>query len=74
MGERNPIQVSAFSLAPQHKIVLSRDLLCWITMEFRIPYSFTNFITTPELSGPFHICPGIYHAQTAEYFLDEFYQ
>ena len=65
-------RVSAWT--PQHEIVLSRDLLGCITVEGRIPYSFTNFITTPEISGPFHISPDIYDTQITEYFLDQIYQ
>jgi hypothetical protein len=52
-------QVSVIS-STQYKIVLSRDLIGWITTEGRSPRSFTNFITTPELSGPFHISPDIF--------------
>ena len=65
------IQVSAFSWTPQCRIVISWDLLAWISMEGGgIPCSFTNFITTPELSGPFklYISPDIYHTQITEYF------
>ena len=53
----------------RYKIVLSCALLKWMTMEGRIPFSFTNFITTPELSGPFYISPDIYHTQISEYSL-----
>jgi hypothetical protein len=53
----------------QYRIVLSWNLLDWITMEGRIPRSFTNFITTPELSGPLYISPNIYHTQITEYSL-----
>ena len=71
------VQVSAFSKfpwTPLYRIVLSWDLLAWITVEGRIPYSFTNFITTPELSGPLYISPDIYHTQITEYLLEKFYQ
>ena len=62
--------------APQYRdrIVLSWDLLDWITMAGRIPCSFSNFITTPELSGPLYIIPDIYHTQITEYLLDTVYQ
>ena len=53
----------------RYKIVLSCALLNWMTMEGRIPFSFTNFITTPELSGPLYISPDIYHTQISEYSL-----
>ena len=66
------------SWTSQYRIVLSRDFLTWITMEGRIPCSLTNFITTPELSGPLYMRPDIYHAQIIEYsletkFLDDSY-
>ena len=57
----------------QDRTLLSSDLLCWITVEGRFPYFFTNFITTPELSGPLYISPDIYHSQITEYCLDAIY-
>ena len=57
---------------PPFRIVLSCALLNWMTMEGRIPFSFTNFITTPDLSGPFYISPDIYHTQITEYLLLKF--
>ena len=74
MGELDHSQVSALSWTPQHRIILSWDLIGWITTEGRIPYSFTNFITTPELSGPLYINPDIYHTQITEYFLEKTHQ
>ena len=38
-------------------------------VEGKIHRSFTNFITTPELSGPLYISPDIYHTQITEYLL-----
>ena len=70
MGGLDQVEVSAFSCTPQYRIVLSRDLLAWISVKGRIPSTFTNFITTPELSGPLYISPAIYHAQITEYLLD----
>ena len=67
-------QVSRISWAPQYKIVLSWDLLDCITIEDKIPCSFTNFITSPELSGPLYISPSIYHTQITEYSLQTIYQ
>ena len=67
-------QVSAFSWTLQYRIVLSRDLLAWISVEGRILCSFTNFITTPELSGPLYISSDIYHTQITEYLLENVYQ
>jgi hypothetical protein len=70
------VQVGAFSWTPgsQYEIVLSWDLLAnWILVEGRIPCSFTNFITTPELSGPLYISPDIYHSQITEYSLETIY-
>ena len=63
------VQRRAFPWTPRYWIVLSRRLLDWMTMDGRIPFSFTNFITTKELSGPFYISPDIYHAQITEYSL-----
>ena len=60
---------SAFSWSPQYRIMLSWDLLFWVSEEGRIPSSFTDFITTPELSGPLYISSDIYHTQITEYFL-----
>ena len=60
---------SAFSWPPRHRIILSWDLLAWISEEGRIPSFFTDFITTPELSGPLYISSDIYHTQITEYFL-----
>ena len=65
----NQIQVSAFSWTAQYRIVLSQDLLDWISVENRIPSSLTYFITTPELSGPLYITPDIYHTQITEFLL-----
>ena len=61
---------------PQYtgRIILSWNLLRWISVEGRIPYSFTNFITIPELSGPFYISPDNYHTQITEYSLHKFYR
>ena len=67
-------QVLAFSCTPQYSIVLSWNLLHWISVDGRIPCSFTNFITTPELSGPLYIIPDIYHTQITEYLLQRTYQ
>ena len=68
-------QVSAFPWTPQYRI-LSRDFLDWISAEggLGIPRSFTNFITTPELSGPFYISPDNYHTQITEYLLTKIYK
>ena len=71
MGRLDDLQVDAFSL--QYRIVLSWDLLAWMSVEKRIFYSFTNFITTPELSGPLCISPDIYHTQIVEYSLETIY-
>ena len=63
-----------FSPTPQYRVVLSWELLEWIMMKDRMPNSFTNFITTPELSGPLYISPAIYHSQITEYFLEKTHQ
>ena len=78
MGGLDHIQVSAFkpswTLQYTGRIVLSWDLLAWISVKGRIPSSFTNFITTPELSGPLYISPDIYHTQITEYLLERIYR
>ena len=58
-----------FSYIPRNRIVLSLDLVAWILVEGIIPCFFTNFITSPELSGPLYISPDIYHTQISEYLL-----
>ena len=64
-------QVGASSWTSQYRIVLSWDLLSWLSVEDRILCSFTNFITTRELSGPLYISPDIYHTQITHYSLDK---
>ena len=59
------------SSSPQHRIELSWDLLAWIAVEGRVLCSFTDFITTPELSGPLYIRPGVYYSQITEYILQK---
>ena len=64
------VQARAFPWPPQYKIVLCWGLLSWILVEgTRIPCSFTNFITTPKLSGDLYISPDVYHTQITEYLL-----
>ena len=74
MGGLDHDEVSALSWTPQYRNVLSWELLAWTMVEGRILCSLTNFITTPELSGPLYISPDIYHTQITEYFLEKFYQ
>jgi hypothetical protein len=66
-------QVSAFPRTQQDRI-LSCDFLDWISAEGSIPCSFANFITTPELSGPFYTSPDNYHTQISEYLLLKIYK
>ena len=66
------LELIPFSPTPEYRIVLSWELLAWIMMKGRILNSFTNFITTPELSGPLYISPDIYHSQITEYYLRRF--
>ena len=68
-GGLDDIQARAFSWPSQYRIVLSWKLLRRIMVEGRIPCSFTNFITTPELSGPLYVSPEVYHTQITEYLL-----
>ena len=74
MGELDRVRLSALSWTPQYRTVLSWDLLAWVLVKDRIYCSFTNFITTPELSGPFYIDPDNYHTQITEYLLEKFYK
>ena len=67
--ELDDVEFNAFYWNPQHRIVLSSKFLAWISVEDRIPCSFTSFITSPELSGPLYISPYDYHTQIAEYSL-----
>ena len=68
-------QVNALSWNLQYRIVLCWDFLAWIlSKDGRIPRSFANFITTPELSGALYISPDIYHTQITEYFLEKIHQ
>ena len=64
------VQISTFSWTPQYRIALSWDLLAWISSMDSVPNLFTNFIITPELSGPFYISSNIYHTQITEYSLE----
>ena len=68
--DHSGIQVSPLFWTPQYKIVLPWDLLAWMSVEDGIFSSFTNFITTPELSGPLYISSNIYHTQVTEYSLE----
>ena len=70
IGGLNDIQVSTTSSTPQYRIALSWNLLAWISWKNRIPSSFTDFITTPELSGVFYISSNDYHTQITEYSLE----
>ena len=72
IGGLNDIQASTTgtSSTPQHRIALSWDLLAWLSWKHRIPRSFTDFITTPELSGPLYIISNEYHTQITEYSLE----
>ena len=55
-------------------IQLSWELLRSLSVEGGILSSFTDFITTPEISGPLYISPDIYYTQITEYSLETLYQ
>ena len=58
------------SWTPRYRTTLSWELLDWFKFSEEIPRSFTEFITTPEISGPeFYIRSDIYHTQITEYSL-----
>ena len=67
-------QVSTLSWTPQYRIALSWDLLAWLSNSRIDGIPFTDFITTPELSGPFYIKSNIYHTQITEYSLETIFQ
>ena len=71
IGGLDHVRVSTSSTL-QYSITLSLDLLDWISWKYGILCSFTDFITTPELSGPLYISPDIYHTQITEYSLEKF--
>ena len=68
------VQYRSSYWTPRYNFVLSCSLLDRMSMDGKIPLSFTNFITTQELSGPFYISPNIYHTQITEYSLLTFYE
>lgn len=55
-------------------VQLSWELLVQESVEGRISPSFTNFITTPERSGPLYIRPDVYHTRITEYSLETIFQ
>ena len=67
-----PLGLLPFYPNPEYtgRILISSNLLYWLSVEEnRIPCSFTNFITTPELSGPFYISPDNYRTLITEHLL-----
>ena len=74
IGGLDNIQVRNLSWTPQYRIAVSWNLLAWISRKNKIPCSFTDFITAPELSGPLHISSNIYHTQITEYSLETIFQ
>ena len=63
------IQRGDSSWTPRYRTALSWELLTWFRKG--IPRSFTEFITTPAISGPeFYIPSDIYHTQITEYSLE----
>ena len=63
------IRLGDSSWTPRYRTTLSWELLDWF--EEKIPRSFIEFITTPEISGPeFYIPSDIYHTQITEYSLE----
>ena len=74
MGGLGKVQVGGFPWtrwSQEYEIVIPWDLLSWMSVEGRILSSFTNFITTPELSGLLYISQDIYHAQITEYYQEK---
>ena len=71
MGGLGNVQVGGLPWSQEYGIVIPWDLLSWMSVEGRILSSFTNFITTPELSGHLYISQDIYHIQITEYYLEK---
>ena len=67
-------QANTYPRSPQHRILLSWDLLVWLLVKGRIPSSSTHFITTPELSGSLYISPDVNHALITEYSLEAIFR
>jgi len=55
-------------------IQMSWELLDVVSADGGILRSFTDFITTPETSGPLYIRSDVYHTQITEYFLETLYR
>jgi len=55
-------------------VQLSWDLLVHESVEDKICSFFTDFMTTPERSGPFYISPHVYHTQITEYSLETIFR
>ncbi|KAF8816488.1 hypothetical protein BYT27DRAFT_7182040 [Phlegmacium glaucopus] len=55
-------------------IQLSWDLLVLESVNGRISSSFTDFMTTPERSGPLYMNPDVYHTQITEFSLGTIFQ
>ena len=82
--DQNTMIIALIGLAPspnlrkaaQHWTVIqiSWGLLEVVSVDNRILCSFTDFITTPELSGPLYISPDVYHTQITEYSLETLYR
>ena len=63
------IRLGDSSWTPRYRTALSWELLDWFRKG--IPRSLTEFITTPEISGPeFYIRSDVYHTQITEYSLE----
>ena len=76
IDQNQDMAFSRMALKQRPRVVVSRDLLDWITMEGKIPDFFTNFITTSsELSRPsnMYIRSDCYHTQITEYLLTKIY-
>jgi hypothetical protein len=52
----------------------SWELLDFVSAEGGILSSFTDFITTPEISRFLYISPDVYHTQITEYSLETLHQ
>ena len=70
IGGLDHVQAGTFFWTRDYSIVLSWELLAWLSGMDGIPCSFTNFITTSDLSGPLYISMDIYHTQITEYSLE----
>ena len=70
MGGLDHVQVSAFTYTSEYRIVLSWDLLAWISVEDRIPCSFAQIQSylVPCISARVFIIPKLRNIHWRQFF------